>query len=283
MLTVLHSYSFRNYPLDHILRFAELDGWSAIELSGWHFAADNAHHDISAAVTAGKRHGVTIYCTGYYGDFVTEDQAARKDAIDRVLRVIDASAESGVTLVNGFGGWLQGDNGDDWAGNGSKLAHEEHFERAADAYHQLASFGADRGVRVGIEVHPNTIHDTVATTARLIKLADHDNITMTVDPANAAVINPQDSGPDVLSLAAGKASYFHLKNCLVRDGLTDLTIGTADGIIDNYRWLEKITGMPQIDAVCLEYCGDGDPHPRLRAARGYLDATLRLIESTAVR
>ncbi len=280
MLTVLHSYSFRNYPLDHILRFAQLDGWPAVELSGWHFDADNAHRDIGEAVTTGRRRGVAIYCTGYYGDFVTADESARRDAIDRVRRVIDASAAHGVTLVNGFGGWFQGDNGDDWAQNGSKLASDEHFRRAADAYHQLAAHAADRGVRVAIEVHPNTIHDTVSTTARLIKLADHDNITVTVDPANAAVINSQDRDPDVIGLVAESTSYFHLKNCLIRDGLTDLTVGTTDGIIDNYRWLEKITTMPDIGAVCLEYCGDGDPHPRLRAARNYLNATLQLIAAT---
>jgi 3-dehydroshikimate dehydratase len=280
MLTVLHSYSFRNYPLDHILRFAELDGWSAIELSGWHFDADNAHRDLRAAVTAGQRLGVSIYCAGYYGDFVTGDQPVRLDAIDRVRRVIDASAENGVGVVNGFGGWLQGDNGDDWAGNGSKMAAVEHFERAADAYHQLAAYAADRGVRLAIEVHPNTIHDTVETTARLIKLAGHDNLSITVDPANAAVINAEDREPDVLGLAPERIAYFHLKNCQVRNGYTDLTVGTAEGIIDNYRWLERITSMPQVDAICLEYCGDGDPHPRLRAARGYLDTTLRMIDAT---
>jgi sugar phosphate isomerase/epimerase len=280
MLTVLHSYSLRNYPLEHILQFAQLDGWPAIELSGWHFDADNAHHDIGEAVAAGQRSGVGIYCTGYYGDFVTADQSARLDAMDRVRRVIDASAAHGVTLVNGFGGWLQGDDGDDWARNGSKLASDEHFRRGADAYHQLAAHAADRGVRVAIEVHPNTIHDTVASTARLVKLADHDNITVTVDPANAAVINSQDRDPDVIGIVADNTSYFHLKNCLIRDGHTDLTVDTAAGIIDNYRWLEKITTMPGIDAICLEYCGDGDPHQRLRAARTYLTETLGLIAAT---
>jgi 3-dehydroshikimate dehydratase len=279
MITVLHSYSFRNYPLDHILRFAELDGWSAIELSGWHFDADNAHDDIGAAVKAAQRRGVTIHCTGYYGDFVTPDRSARRDAVDRVRRVIDASAASGVRLVNGFGGWLQGGNPDDWAGNGSRLAGQEHFQRAAEAYHELAAYAAGRGAVIGIEVHPNTIHDTMETTARLIKLADHDNISITVDPANAAAINTEDREPDVLGIAPEKISYFHLKNCQVRDGYTDLTVGTAEGIIDNYRWLERITRMPQVDAVCLEFCGDGDPHPRLRAARGYLDATLRMIDA----
>jgi 3-dehydroshikimate dehydratase len=75
---------------------------------------------------------------------------------------------------------------------------------------------------------------------------------------------------------AGRVGYFHLKNCLIRDGVADFTVDAAAGIVDNYRWLARITELPQVEAVCVEYCGEGDPHPRLTAGRRYLAETLRL-------
>lgn len=279
MLTVLHSYSFRHYPLDHVIRVAHACGWPAIEISGWHLTGDDPGSDITAAVRASRGRDVDVHCAGYCGDFVTADEAARLSSISRVCQIIDACSANGVRLINGFAGWLMSDPGqwDDWRADGSALATDEHYERAADAYRHVCGYAARRGVRVAIEVHPHTVHDTVAATARLLTMVDSDNLVVTLDPGNAAVLSDADRDPGVVGLVAGHAGYFHLKNCLIRAGLTDFTTDAANGIIDNYRWLETVTALPGVDAVCIEYCGDGDPHPRVAAAREYLDTTLRLI------
>lgn len=283
MRTVLHSYSFRRYSLDHVLSVARLGGWPAIEVSGLHFDGTDIEGEISRAVAAGRQHGVEIHCVGYYADFVTADESKRCRAVDRVCRIIDACAAHGVGLINGFCGWLMRDPAawDDWWLNGSRLASGEHYQRAADAYRQVGAHAADRGVRVAIEVHPHTIHDTVAATARLLTLLDGTGIGVTLDPGNAAVLSSHDRDPETADLVAGRVAYFHLKNCLISDGRVDFTVDTAAGIIDNYRWLEKMTTMPGVDAICIEYCGEGDPHPRVAAARDYLDASLRMIGATA--
>jgi 3-dehydroshikimate dehydratase len=285
MLTVLHSYSFRHYPLDHIIGVAAASGWPAIEISGWHLTGDDPGSDVAAAVRASRRRGVDVHCVGYTGDFAAADDAAWLASIDRVGRIIDACSANGVRLINGFAGWLMRDllEWDDWHADGSALATDEHYERTADAYRRVSGYAAERGVRVAIEVHPHTVHDTVAATARLLKLVDSDNLGVTLDPGNAAMLSNADRDPEVVSLVADRVAYFHLKNCLIRDGLTDFTIDAANGIIDNYRWLETVTAIPGIDAVCVEYCGDGDPHPRVAAAREYLDTTLRFISSSRQR
>lgn len=283
MRTVLHSYSFRHYPLEHIIGVAEAGGWPAIEISGWHLRGDDPGSDIAAAVRASRGRGVDVHCAGYTGDFVTADEAARLASVSRVCEIIDACSANGVRLINGFAGWLMSDphEWDDWRADGSALATDEHYERAADAYRRVAAYAAGRGVRVAVEVHPHTVHDTVAATARLLKLVDSDNLVVTLDPANAAVLSGEDRDPVAIGPVAGRVAYFHLKNCLIRDGFTDFTIDAANGIIDNYRWLETVSAMPAVDAVCVEYCGDGDPHPRVAAAREYLDTTLRFVSHSS--
>jgi 3-dehydroshikimate dehydratase len=282
MRTVLHSYSFRHYPLEHVLRVARLGGWSAIELSGLHFDARDAEGEIGRAVAAGKEQGVEIYCVGYSADFVSAADADRRRAVERMCRIIDACAAHGVGLINGFCGWLMRDqmSWDDWWLNGSRLASREHYDRAAGAYHKVVAYAANRDVRVAIEVHPHTIHDTVAATARLLRTMDQTLLVVTLDPANAAVVSSQDRDPEVVSPIAERVGYFHLKNCLITNGRLDFTVDAAAGVIDNYRWLDKVTAMPNLDAICVEYCGEGDPHPRVAAARDYLDASLRMIAAS---
>ncbi|GGM17735.1 hypothetical protein GCM10012279_39840 [Micromonospora yangpuensis] len=284
MRPVLHSYALRDYPVGHVLRVAAADAWPAIELSSWHFDtefdAENVHGGITDAVRTAGRYGVEVFCADYWAVFTAADEAERAMWVEKARTVVDACAANGITLVNGAGGWLVREGRDwdlDWTANGSALASEAHLSRAADCYRQLAGYAASRGVRVAVEVHPNTVHDTVAATARLLDLADHDNLFVTLDPANAAPLGLADRDPAVIDPVADRVVYFHLKNCLVRGGAGDFTVDAAAGVVDNYRWLERLTRMPAVTEVAVEYCGDGDPHPRLAAGRRYLADTLRLV------
>jgi sugar phosphate isomerase/epimerase len=282
---VLHSYALRDYSLDHVFRVAAADAWPAIELSSWHFVAENARHDIATAVELGRRCGVEIHCAGYWAVFTTADDSERDHWVHKTRLVIDACAEYGITLVNGAGGWLVRDPERvdlDWRVNGSAMAGPEDLSRVADCYRRVADHAAGRGVRVAIEVHPNTVHDTVAATARLLELVDRDNLLVTVDPANAAVLSVEDRLPAVIDAIADRVGYFHLKNCLLGEGVADFTVDAAAGVVDNYRWLARLAELPQLTAVAVEYCGDGDPHPRLAAGRRYLAETLRLMGRNSV-
>jgi 3-dehydroshikimate dehydratase len=258
MLTVLHSYALRDYPLEHVLETAR--DWPAVELSTWHF------DDLAGAAKLARAHGVEIYCAGYWGYFADPEFSTAE-----IRATIDACAEYGISLLNGAGGWLVHDPDrwdEDWRPNGSAAASDVDLRRVADRYHEIADYGAARGVRIAVEVHPNTVHDTVAATAALLAVADHDNLVVTLDPANAAALSDADRRPDVIDPVRDRVAYFHLKNCFVQNGRSDFTVDAASGIIDNYRWLEALPGIP---AVAVEYCGEGDPHPRLVAGRRYLE------------
>lgn len=277
--TVLHTYSFRDYPLDHVLAFAHLDGWPAIELAACHLDGGDPSDILARAATTARRLGITIHCAGYWGTFATADAGSWQRSVDAVCATIAACARAGVTLVNGSGGWLVDGPVTDgaWGRSGSALADEHDLRRVADAYRLVGAFAAERGVRVLVEVHPHTVHDTVAATTTLLDLIGHDNVGVTLDPSNAAALTVEDRDPAVIGTLTRPVSYFHLKNCTVRRGAADFSTDAATGLIDNFRWLERLARADQPPAVCIEYCGDGDPHPRVTAARRYLDDTLRII------
>jgi sugar phosphate isomerase/epimerase len=283
VLTVLHGYSFRDYPVEHVLRVARAGHWPAIEFASWHFDRDDPIGHIGATVREARAMGVAVHCVGYWGLFADADEAARRQSVDRVCEIVRAAAVAGVTLVNGSAGWLVADPVKwdlDWTRNGSAMATDADVERVADGYRRVAECGAAHGVRVAVEVHPNTVHDTVRATARLLALVDHDNLFVTLDPSNAAVLSPDERDVSIVDLVAGRVEYFHLKNCLLKEQTADFTVDAAAGVIDNYRWLERLSRLG-VGAVAIEYCGDGDPHPRVAAARRYLDETLSFIPRMA--
>jgi 3-dehydroshikimate dehydratase len=273
VLTVLHSYSLRAYPRSHVFAVARAGGWPAVELAACHL-----HDDLPAALAEARAAGVAVHCVGYWGEFPRVPST-----VDDVRAVVDACAANGVTRLNGSAGWLVHDPdrwNEDWRKNGSALATDDDYTRVADAYRDLADHAAPAGITIGVEVHPNTVHDTVPATARLLGLIDRANVTATLDPANAVALTPDD--PAELSLLGRSATYFHLKNGLVRDGVADFTVDASAGVVDNYRWLAAMRAAGTCEAVAIEYCGDGDPHPRLAAARRYLDDTFALLDAVSL-
>lgn len=281
--TVLHSYSLRDYSREHVFDVVRAGGWTRVELAACHLDPGAASEDLAVAAAQARAAGAEIHCVGYWGQFADRGET-RRITVERARAVIDACAEQGITLVNGSGGWLVRDPDhwdEDWRVNGSAMATAADCESVADAYRELADHAAAKGVSINVEIHPNTVHDTAAATARLLDLVDRPNVGITVDPSNAAAISAADRDPAVLSLLGGRATYFHLKNCVIRGGVAGFTTDADRGAVDNDQWLAAIAASGRCDAVCIEYCGDGDPHPRLEESRRYLArATERVLAAT---
>ncbi|MDG4765737.1 sugar phosphate isomerase/epimerase [Solwaraspora sp. WMMD406] len=277
---MLHSYALRDYPREHVFRVARLQGWPAVELAACHFDSADPGAELVRAVEQARQAGLAVECAGYWGMFADRDERVRRATIDRVRSIIDACAATGVPMINGSGGWLVHDAArwdEDWRRNGSAIATDDDYDRVAAAYQEVAEHAAGRGVRIGVEIHPNTVHDTAAATARLLRRVDRPGMTVTVDPSNAAALSVADREPGILGVLDDWPVYFHLKNCVVRGGVADFSVDAAGGEVDNHRWLRSLVDSGRCDAVSVEYCGTGDPHPRLLASRRYLDETLRLI------
>jgi 3-dehydroshikimate dehydratase len=284
---VMHSWSLRDYSLEHVFAVAAHYGFDGVEVSTCHLDLRGdpgvVRGEVARAVALAKRHGTRVHCVGYEGDFIADDADRRASSVTLVGRIIEACRENGIGLVNGFGGWLRGADPDDWPRNGSALARDEHYTRSGEAYQAVGAIGAREGVRVGVEVHPNNIHDTVATTARLLDLVDHPAVIATVDPANSALISPEDQDPAVLDRLGERVGYFHIKNYVPARGRADFSVDTAAGVIDNLRWLGKLAERGGVPAAALEYCGVGDPHPRLRAAHRYVRECEELLDVVGAR
>src|SRR5689334_20992308 len=104
---VMHSWSLRDYPLPHVFAVAGYLGFDGVEVSTCHLDVrgdpDVVPDEVARAVALARRYGVRVHCVGYEGDFTADDPDRRARSVRLVGRLVEACAEHGVGLVNGFG------------------------------------------------------------------------------------------------------------------------------------------------------------------------------------
>ena len=258
MKIILHSYTFRDYPLEAAFKSALRFGWDAMELQGAHFDQTNLDSELDRCMVIGEKYATPIHCVDFSADFINDDPKIVQKSIDLLEKNIDVCATKSVHLMNGFTGFLVSDP-QDFGKNGSALATDAHYERSAEALRHLGNVASKHGVYLTLEIHMNTIHDTIASTARLLDLVGSDHVLATPDPGNMLSTSTAEKSPEALDVLKDRIGHFHLKNCREENGHFSYSVRLADGHIDTYRYLEKLDALDYNGAVCVEYCGEGDP------------------------
>jgi 3-dehydroshikimate dehydratase len=276
---VLHSYSFRDYSLQEAFRNARRFGWDALELHPVHFDVKNPQDELDRARLLAQQFGVAIAAVDFSGKFIG-DAGEVEQSIVETEALIRACSDHGIDLMNGFTGWLVQDP-NNWGENGSALASDLHYDRAASALQQLAAVAEGYGITLAIEIHMNTIHDSIASTVRLLERVDRENVVATLDPGNMFAVSSAERDPGALDGLAGRLGHVHLKNCLRAGENYDYSVRLADGHIDLYAWLRKLVEQRYNGAITVEYCGEGDPHVAAEVDLPYVRKALAWISEEA--
>ncbi len=277
MQLVMHSYTFRGYPLREAFANARRFGWDGIELQPCHFDRERIDTELPAAIELGHGFGIPIACVDFGGDFINDDPRIVEREVVAMEREIDACARAGIRLMNGGAGSLAVDK-HDYGKNGSALATEAHYARAAEAFRHLGQRAARHGMTLVFEIHMNCIHDTIASTVRLLDLIGLDNVRANPDSGNMFATSTAEKDPETLDRLAGRIGYFHFKNCeALAGGGYNFSVKLADGHIDTYKWLAKLDALGYDGPVCVEYCGAGDPHPAAEQDQRYVRQCLAWI------
>ena len=279
MQIVMHSYTFRTYALEEAFRCAKRFGWDGIELQPCHFDRSRIEAELPAAIALGQSHDMPVACVDSGGDVIGDDRKAVEAAVARIESDLEICATNGIMLVNGGVGALRGDS-PEYGANGSALAKDIHYDRAADAYRHLGTVAARLGITIVFEIHMFSLHDTIASTARLLNQIGMDSVKANPDPGNMFATSSAERDPGALEQLRGRIGYFHLKNCQALPGNQwNYSVTLADGHIDLYRWMEALLGLGFDGPVCVEYCGAGDPRVAAEQDRAYVDRILGWLRS----
>lgn len=275
---IMHSYTMRDFPREQAFAHAADCGYDGIELQRVHFKEDYLERELPECLKLSKEYNVPIHCIDFTGDLISDDEAIREESIQLIEKNIRICGGYGIPLMNGFTGFLVADP-DNWGANGSAIANDTHFDRAATRLRKLADVARQENVTLTLEIHMNTIHDTIATTARLLDMVDSDQVVANPDPGNMYATSTAEDDPAALDALAGRMGYFHLKNCVRNENAYGYDEFLGDGDIDFAPWLKKIVSLGYDCPICIEYVGAGDAKAAARADLSHLRELLQDIQS----
>lgn len=271
---ILHSYTFRDRPLEEAFQAAHDFGYDGLELSRVHFDETRLEHELPEAVRLGARYDVAVTCVDFAGDLIHEDAGIVEQSTALIEQSIAICAAHDVPLMNGYVGVLMGEP-EEFSNNGSARATDAHYERAAAALRRLGDAAGKHGLRLALEIHMNTIHDTIASMRRLLDMCASNNVVATPDPGNMFATKAEDCDPAALDLLINRIGYFHFKNCRKTDGACDFSVALEEGELDMLPYLNKLNDFGYNYPVCIEHVGAGDPRTLAQTDLAYFRGLLR--------
>ena len=177
-----------------------------------------------------------------------------------------AKAILGVSLINtGAGGELiaKGSGYTEFWNNGSAIATDAHYERAARAFKSIAEVAQAENVKLALEIHNCYIHDLPETTHRLLEMIDSSHVGCNFDEGNMYLhekwlVDPAGFLVNGIELLAEKIFYVHLKNVRKVGELLFFCPDLQDGEIDNRLFLSTLKRIGYNGYLVPEHVGRGD-------------------------
>lgn len=199
------NYFARNWPMECCFERAAAYGYDGIEVRA-PAEADfaKALADIQRLREKYRLPGLTL---AGGPSVVGLDKTARQKAVADFLpklRIIRDVCGKGQRINGGVGGPSR---------DGSAGATEEHFQQAAEAYREIGKACVDLGLQFTFEIHMGTLHDTAASTVKLLDLIGCPAITANLDYGNMFLTRHAEKDiPALCGALKGRIGYFHVKN-----------------------------------------------------------------------
>ncbi|MCC7300645.1 MAG: sugar phosphate isomerase/epimerase [Verrucomicrobia bacterium] len=192
-----------------------------------------------------------------------------KDEVEKTtadyLRFLEwAAKECGTKVMNFFTGVMVARDNSyyDFHTNGSAMACDEDYEKAAAGLRIIGNTAAANGILIALETHNCYLHDIAASCQKLMTATNHDAIGINYDHGNICINKHGESIADVFKLVGDKIYYAHLKNLMKQPGmvLPGGFIGTRlkDGHINNRDIVDRLRGTLRSGMLALEYPCTGD-------------------------
>jgi len=174
--------------------------WQADYRCGLDPASDPA--SLAAVARQARDAGVQIVAvTPYDNLFNSLDPAEREGAVESFGRALAAAPVLGARWVRLYGGrFLPGDGR--W---------EERWARLVDSVSALGDRAERSGVTICVETHFNTMADTAARAAALVRQVGHRHVRVLYDQPNLGFMGAE-AWSDALPLLRGLIAYVHVKD-----------------------------------------------------------------------
>lgn len=137
---------------------------------------------------------------GYMGGFSTASDKEAGLALDEFKRMLPIAGELGSTMIRVSPG-----------GPNAFLAHDYHYAKAANWLNRCAVEAKACNIRIVLEIHNESLIETVESSLRLLNMLEYDNVGMIHDAGNM-YITDTDYGPDSIYKLGKHLFHVHVKD-----------------------------------------------------------------------
>jgi sugar phosphate isomerase/epimerase len=243
----------------HALKRAKAFGYSGIELRDFQdidlSSVSGVAHALTQASELVPRLGLTLTSL-FYGPLPVsrgDERAAEEREFCKILALL---ADHGVKILHtrlslhapGYRREII-----------SAEARENDYS-AVEATLKRVALQAERfGVRVALETHMGTIHDTAASQLRIVSAIDSSFLTASLDFANMLIAYRGEQIYKTIRLFGHRIGYTHIKNLKLLPIGYDWNIPVRWGDINYFQVFQALKDVSYMGPVAVEYCGTGDP------------------------
>ncbi|MFH1740930.1 MAG: sugar phosphate isomerase/epimerase family protein [bacterium] len=266
MKILLHSFTFRDYEIEHAIAKGKAFGYEGIELFPSHYESGGLER-VKQIIELGTANNLPVETVDFEAELL--DRESQQESVNEVRALLAVLKDTGVKRINGGVGSVVGADPTKYGENGSAIATPEMYKNASEGLREICAAAEDFGIEVVLEIHMNTIHDSVASYLRLHELTDSGNLGANFDAGNMYAVAHAEEANAGLTACKDVLRYVHLKNCVKIAGEFSFTTGLRGGDINHDKLCRTLRRIGYDGDICIEYCGEGDPHPRAQDDRAY--------------
>ena len=264
------SIGWRNEPIESVVPIVAEAGYLGLEAWGPHVERYVGEHgELASLSSLLKEHGLQVPMISAYFDLDRDLEGS----LEAAQRYVGFARDLEAPMIRVFTG-----------GGDSEQASISCWRRVVSGLGQICALGAEHGIAFALETHAGHLHDTTATTLRLLRQTGMPNLCVNLDIYNLFAIG--ENPIQALKRLFPWVRHVHLKNRAqaTDDGPEDLPL--AEGDMDFGEFLLALVDLNYGGHVSLEWFGN---HPAKAARReiAYLQAvfgdTLCILERPAER
>lgn len=241
-------------------------GYDGIEFRRQRFSIDEepeAYLDaVAAAVTASTLEHVMFGAPG--PDVMTPDAERREQEIQTCLDFYRMAADRfKLTVCNTMAGSLTQEDVHfyHFDQHGSKIATEEQWTWAVDAFQRLGDLAGELGFKLAFETHNCYLHDLAQPTLDLVQRIDRPGVGVNFDYGNIRLHPDGETLEASLELLLPHLFEVHLKNMYLVPGqqyFNFLPCPLANGVINNRAMLRILNRSGYNGPLVIEAPREGD-------------------------
>jgi sugar phosphate isomerase/epimerase len=270
----LVGYTYRGYEMAYACAQARAFGYSGLELRDFRDVDLSTPAGVSDSLRRASRlaadHGLTIFSV-FYAPLPVSREGEREEEERAFGEVIAILAEFHVPILHTRLS-LRRERGEREVVSAGAL--ESDYEAVKATLSRVARRAEEHGVRLALESHMGTIHDTAASQRRVVFACESPYVTASLDFANLLIAHREESLGEAIRAFGPRIGYTHIKNVKLLPWGYDWNLPVRWGDINYHMVLQTLKEASYRGPLAVEYCGTGDPDVFAEDDANYLRSLL---------